>query len=32
VLAFTCSRHRPLMLRHCIMQMQRQTYRVDHAI
>jgi hypothetical protein len=26
VLAFTCSRHRPLMLRHCIMQLQRQTY------
>lgn len=32
VLAFTCSRHRPLMLRHCIMQMRRQTYPVDHAI
>lgn len=32
VLAFTCSRHRPLMLRHCIMQMQRQSYPVDHVI
>jgi hypothetical protein len=32
VLAFTCSRHRPLMLRHCIMQMQRQTYPADHVI
>ena len=32
VLAFTCSRHRPLMLRHCIMQLQRQTYPADHAI
>jgi hypothetical protein len=32
VLAFTCSRHRPLMLRHCIMQLQRQTYPPDHAI
>ena len=32
VLAVSCSRHRPLMLRHCIMQMQRQTYPVDHVI
>jgi len=32
VLAFTCSRHRPIMLRHCIMQMQRQSYPVDHVI
>jgi hypothetical protein len=32
VLAFTCSRHRPLMLRHCIMQLQRQTYPPDQAI
>ena len=32
VLAFTASRHRPLMLRHCIMQLQRQSYPVDHAI
>jgi hypothetical protein len=31
-LAFTCSRHRPLMLRHCIMQMQRQSCMIDHAI
>jgi hypothetical protein len=31
-LAFTCSRHRPLMLRHCIMQLQRQSYPIDHAI
>ncbi len=31
-LAFTCSRHRPLMLRHCIMQLQRQSHPVDHAI
>jgi hypothetical protein len=31
-LAFTCSRHRPLMLRHCIMQFQRQSYPIDHAI
>lgn len=32
VLAFTASRHQPLLLRHCILQMQAQTYRVDHAI
>jgi hypothetical protein len=32
VLAFTCSQHRPIMLRHCIMQMQRQSYLVDHVI
>lgn len=32
VLAFTCSRHRPIMLRHCIMQMQLQNYAVDHAV
>jgi hypothetical protein len=32
VLAFTCSRHRPLGLRHCIMQLQRQTYPADHTI
>jgi hypothetical protein len=32
VLAFTCSQHRPVMLRHCIMQMQRQSYPVDHVI
>jgi len=31
-LAFTCSRHRPLMLRHCIIQLQRQSYPIDHAI
>ncbi len=31
-LAFTCSRHRPLMLCHCIMQLQRQSYPIDHAI
>jgi hypothetical protein len=31
-LAFTCSRHRPVMLRHCIMQFQRQSYPIDHAI
>ena len=31
-LAFTCSRHRPLMLRHCIRQLQRQSYPIDHAI
>ncbi len=32
VLAFTSSRHRPILLRHCIMQMQRQSYPVDHVI
>jgi hypothetical protein len=32
VVAFTISRHRPLMLRHCIMQMQHQSYPVDHVI
>ena len=32
VLAFTCSRDRLLMLRHCIMQMQRQTYPTDHVV
>lgn len=32
VLAFTCSRYRPLFLRHCVLQFQKQTYPVDHAI
>ncbi|MGI9524881.1 MAG: hypothetical protein ACR2PG_24895 [Hyphomicrobiaceae bacterium] len=32
VLAFTCSFHRPLMLRHCIMQIERQTYPTDHVV
>lgn len=32
MLAFTCSRHRPLMLRHCIMQLQHQTYPADHVV
>ena len=32
VLALSCSRERPLMLRHCIMQMLQQTYPIDHAI
>jgi len=32
VLAFTCSRNRPLMLRHCVIQMQLQNYDLDHAI
>lgn len=32
VLAYTCSQHRPVLLRHCILQFQRQTYPVDHAI
>ena len=32
VLAFSCSRGRPVLLRHCIMQLQRQTYPLDHAI
>lgn len=32
VLAFTCSRYRPVFLRHCILQMQNQTYQVDHAV
>jgi hypothetical protein len=32
VLAFTCSRDRPVMLRHAVMQMQRQTYPVDHIV
>jgi len=32
VLAFTPSYGRPVMLRHCVMQMQHQTHPVDHAI
>jgi len=32
VLAFTSSRDRPLLLRHCIMQMAHQSYPTDHAI
>ncbi len=32
VLAFTCSRYRPVLLRNSILQMQHQTYRVDHAV
>lgn len=32
VLAFMCSRHRPLMLRHVVMQMAMQTYPVDFVI
>jgi hypothetical protein len=32
VLAFTPSYGRPVMLRHCVMQMQLQTHAVDHAI
>jgi hypothetical protein len=32
VLAFTCSRDRPVLLRHCILQMRAQTYPVDHSV
>ncbi len=32
VLAFTCSRDRPVLLRHCILQMKAQTYPVDHSV
>jgi hypothetical protein len=32
VLAFTPSYGRPVLLRHCAMQMQHQTHPVDHAI
>jgi hypothetical protein len=32
VLAFTCSRDRPVLLRHCILQMRSQSYPVDHAV
>lgn len=32
VLAFTASKHRPLMLRHCIMQIKNQSYSADHVI
>ncbi len=32
VLAFTCSRDRPVLLRNCILQMQAQTYPVDHSV
>lgn len=32
VLAFMCSRHRPLMLRHAILQMMVQSYPVDLVI
>ena len=32
VLVFTCSYKRPILLRYCLMQMQQQTYPVDHVI
>ena len=32
VLAFTASAHRPLYLRHCILQMQSQTYPCTHSV
>ena len=32
VLAFTCSRDRPVMLRHAVLQMQAQSYPVDHSV
>lgn len=32
VLAFMCSRHRPLMLRHAVLQMAAQSYPVDIAV
>ena len=32
ILAFTASSKRPIHLRHCIFQMQAQTYSVDHGI
>ena len=32
VLAFTCSRERPLLLRNCILQMRDQSHPVDHAV
>jgi len=32
VLAFTCSRDRPVLLRHAALQMQSQTYPVDHSV
>lgn len=32
VLAFTCSRGRPLLLRHCVMQMRLQTYPIHQAV
>ena len=32
VLAFTASAHRPLMLRHCIYQMQQQSIGLSHGI
>lgn len=32
VLAMTCSTRRPVLLRHCLLQMQVQTVAVDHAV
>lgn len=32
VLAFTCSKHRPALLRACCLQMQQQTHPVTHAV
>ena len=32
VLVFTASAKRPIYLRHCLLQMQQQTYPLDHAV
>ena len=32
VLAFTCSKHRPLFIRHSVLQVQSQTHPTDHAV
>ena len=32
ILAFTCTRDRPFFTRCCVLQMQQQTYPVDHVI
>lgn len=32
ILAFTCSTQRPMLLRHCILQLQTQTLQADHSI
>ena len=32
ILAYTASAHRPLLLRHCIYQIQTQSYSLDHGI
>lgn len=32
ILAFTASKNRPVLLRHCLLQMQQQSIHIDHTI